>query len=65
MREKNNYMIYFILLLSFSYGLNNKPLIGVLTVPSELDDYDDAKYSTLDASYVKYVESGGAIVIPI
>ncbi|KAM3127512.1 hypothetical protein pb186bvf_020392 [Paramecium bursaria] len=47
------------------YGLNKKPLIGVLTVPSELDNYDDAKYSTLDASYVKYVESGGAIVIPI
>lgn len=46
-------------------SLNTRPVIGVLTVPSEVDDYDQLSYSTLDAVYVKYIESAGAMVIPI
>jgi hypothetical protein len=39
------------------------PVIGVLTVPSELDDYPQSDFSSLDASYVKYIESAGAMVV--
>lgn len=45
------YNYFFILLVSFSYGLNDKTLIRVLKkVPFELYDYDDATYSLIDSS---------------
>lgn len=40
------------ILIVMANAFNNRPIIGVLTVPSELDDYDIAKYSTLEATYV-------------
>lgn len=42
-----------------------QPLIGVLTVPSELEEYSQNFYSTIEATYVKYIESAGAQVVPI
>ena len=46
----------------------SKPVvIGVLTIPSDDDyvDYPSSKYSYLAASYIKFIESAGAQVIPI
>ena len=49
--------------------LNNFPIIGILTqpysgeTPEGMDDRDNLAY--IAASYVKYLESGGARVVPI
>lgn len=48
--------------------LNNDPLIGVLS--QEISFYLDGKYpgqynSYIAASYVKFVEGGGARVVPV
>ena len=39
------------------------PLIGILTIPD--DDASGCNSSTIDASYVKYLEGGGALTTPI
>jgi hypothetical protein len=45
---------------------NYRPIIGIVTVPSEYpDQYSPLDYSYLPASYVKFAESGGARVVPI
>jgi gamma-glutamyl hydrolase len=64
-----------LLLLSISFilsscqsnqTLNLRPIIGILTLPSEFPDvYNPANYSYLAASYVKFVEAGGARVVPV
>ena len=69
------YFIFSILLivLLFSHGFafpaepaqkNNRPVVGVLTQPSlqSLEPYGSAYIA---ASYVKYIESGGAEAVPI
>jgi len=64
--------IVFILLISSSFAaltfesaspspLNDRPIIGVLTQPFK----GDAKKHYIVASYVKYLESAGARVVPI
>ena len=40
---------------------NNRPIIGILSVPSSSQDHR----SYIAASYVKWVESGGARVVPL
>ncbi|EGG14019.1 peptidase C26 family protein [Cavenderia fasciculata] len=49
---------------SHATQINNRPIIGILTQPTNGDmaNYGD---QYLAASYVKYVESGGARVVPI
>jgi len=42
-----------------------RPVIGVLTEPSNYDKYPREKYSYIASSYVKYLEEAGADVIPI
>lgn len=56
-----------ILLIGLIHTLNTSPTIGVLTIPSDDDytEYPASTYSYLAASYVKYVESTGARVLPI
>ena len=51
-------------LLSVVCGLNNRPIVGVLTQPT---DGDMSAYgsSYIAASYVKYLEGGGARVVPV
>ena len=44
---------------------NDKPIIGILTLPSESSKYSPTKYSYIAASYVKFIELGGGRVIPI
>lgn len=34
----------------------SKPTIGILTNPSDISDYDKAKYSYFPSSYVKFIE---------
>lgn len=43
---------------------NLQPVIGVLTIPSSPED-DAMNYSTVDSSYVKFLQGGGAVVVPI
>lgn len=49
-------------------GVNNEPMIGLLS--QEISYYLDGKYpgqfnSYIAASYVKFIEGGGARVVPI
>lgn len=36
-----------------------------MTLPSEYDEYPSTNYAYLAASYVKFIESAGARVVPI
>ena len=36
-----------------------------MTLPSEYDEYPSSDYAYLAASYVKFIESAGARVVPI
>lgn len=40
--------------------INNRPIIGIYTEPSEYDGYPPEHYSYIASSYVKYVEAAGA-----
>lgn len=62
-----NRVIFLCFCLSVITALNNSPVIGILTIPSDDDytQYPSSKYSYFAASYVKYVESSGARVLPI
>lgn len=55
------------LLITAIVGRNEAPVIGILTIPSDDDytQYPSSQYSYFAASYVKYVESAGARVLPI
>jgi len=46
-------------------GNNDRPIIGILTVPTENDPLSRYGYTYLASSYVKFIESGGARVVPI
>lgn len=47
-------------------NLNDSPIIGIMTVPSESPhQYPPDQYSYFDASYVKILESGGARIVPV
>jgi len=54
----------FLLFPNFIFSLNFRPIIGILTQPTDgvLTSYGT---SYIAASYVKYAESGGARVVPI
>jgi len=41
------------------------PVIGILTLPSDVKGYDSVQYSYIASSYVKWIEASGAQVIPI
>jgi len=51
-------------LIAAASSVNNRPIIGILTQPTDggLASYGNAYIA---ASYVKYIESGGARVVPI
>lgn len=54
-----------VLLIGLTAALNNRPVIGILTIPSKTTGHPSANYSYFPSSYPKYVESAGARVIPI
>ena len=43
----------------------NTPVIGVLTIPSNVPGHQPGNYSMIPASYLKHIESAGARVVPI
>lgn len=45
--------------------VNLTPVIGILAKPSEYDQYPMNDWNYMAASYVKYIESAGARVVPI
>ena len=46
--------------------LNLRPIIGIVTLPSQYSPlYPSSNYSYLASSYVKFIEAGGARVVPI
>lgn len=52
--------------LAIALTQTTRPIIGVVTVPSEFPDvYSPDVYSSLHGSAVSFVESGGARVVPI
>ncbi|CAD8054452.1 unnamed protein product [Paramecium sonneborni] len=61
------FIIFLALLVAINNSFNLNPVIGILTIPSDEDyiEYPKSQYSYFAASYVKYVESTGARVIPI
>jgi gamma-glutamyl hydrolase len=42
-----------------------RPIIGILTNPSDTKEYPSTDYSYFPASYVKWIESAGGLVVPI
>jgi gamma-glutamyl hydrolase len=42
-----------------------RPVIGILTMPSDEGEYPSSKFSYFPASYVKQMEASGSMVIPI
>ncbi|KAL4471799.1 hypothetical protein ABPG72_008817 [Tetrahymena utriculariae] len=54
------------LTLALAVSLNNSPIIGIYTQPSEYEQYPGSDYSYIAASYVKFLEGAGAqaVVIP-
>lgn len=54
-------------LIALIHSQNTNPVIGILTIPSDEDytEFPESQYSYFAASYVKYVESTGARVLPI
>lgn len=58
--------IFFVVSLLFEVsGLNDRPVIGILTQPSRTCEKIGKGNSYIAASYVKYLESAGARVVPI
>jgi gamma-glutamyl hydrolase len=58
-------VVFFIALISFVITDNQKPVIGILTLPSDQSGYPEDKYSYFPASYVKHMEAAGAMIVPI
>lgn len=58
-------MLYLFLCVASVLAANNQPIIGILTVPIEIDGFDPLEYNMLYTSYVKLTESAGALVTPI
>ena len=54
------------LILTFSNTSNHKPIVGILSQPSDFNEtHPTDNYSYIASSYVKFVESSGARVVPI
>lgn len=45
--------------------VNDRPIVGILTLPNHMSEYSHLGTSYFPASYVKWVESGGGRVVPI
>jgi len=62
-------MKYTILVLALALVIcsaqTDKPVIGVMTIPSTTPGYPSGNYSMIPASYIKHIESAGARVVPI
>jgi gamma-glutamyl hydrolase len=62
--------VVIIILLSLAMGShgvmnNDQPVIGIMNLPSEYEEYPSNQYAYMAASYVKFIESSGARVVPI
>ena len=44
---------------------NNRPVIGILTIPSTISGYPGGNWSCFLASYCKFIEAAGARAVPI
>lgn len=53
------------IVFSTAHSYNNRPIIGILTEPWEHEEYADRGGEYIAASYVKFMESAGARVVPI
>jgi len=64
---RNLYLISTLLALCFLFPAQatDKPVIGILSIPSPVVDHPPGNYSYIPASYVKFLESAGARVVPI
>lgn len=58
-------MFQILIALIINAAATDRPVIGILTLPSDLKDFSSASYSYIPTSYVKWIEAAGAMVIPI
>lgn len=58
-------LVSLLLAIVVAQALNDRPVIGIMTIPSRNSKYPTANYSTIPASYVQFLESAGARVVPI
>ena len=64
-------LILFIALVPFllslkTQNLNYRPIIGILTTPSDfIDEYPPDQWSYFTSTYVKFIEAAGGRVVPI
>jgi len=57
-------IVLLLVFLEFCLGVNNRPIVGILTQPTD-GTLEDFGRSYIAASYVKYLESAGGRVVPI
>jgi gamma-glutamyl hydrolase len=57
-------IVGFFLVCGICQAVNNRPIIGIVALPTEPAETQYGKYY-MAASYVKFVESGGGRVVPI
>ncbi len=70
---KEIFLIFCFLFLCSSKGdflkknstINNRPIVGILTQPSEYKEYPGSNYSYIPTAYIEFVEASGARVLPI
>lgn len=60
-----NLRILLLLVLVIYANAAYQPVIGILTNPSDVKGYDPSLFSYFPASYVKWIEAAGAMVVPI
>eukprot|EP01016_Furgasonia_blochmanni_P035970 TRINITY_DN4048_c0_g2_i1.p1 TRINITY_DN4048_c0_g2~~TRINITY_DN4048_c0_g2_i1.p1 ORF type:complete len:394 (-),score=112.03 TRINITY_DN4048_c0_g2_i1:115-1296(-) len=72
MQKAFAYLVVIALALSVSHAayyqppkVNNRPIIGVLSQPSDFAIYPATQYNYIAASYFKWVEAAGARAVPI
>ena len=59
-------LFFIVLFVGSCYSQSSsKPLIGIIAIPSEYSEYPSDKWSYFASSYVKFIESGGAQVVPL
>lgn len=60
-------LIFLVLCLNYSNAINNYPIVGILSqqTSTAMNEKFPGHHSYIAASYVKFIESGGARVVPI
>ena len=61
----NQNFIFHLILLTLLYNINSKPIFGILSLPEPIDDNTTFTNESIDGAYINWLESAGAVVLPI